>query len=139
MNATIFVPCEFRASHGLPVRPEQHWHTYRVVVGLRGPVSPNTGFVADIGRVLPVLDRALKPLDNTSLNGHATLRGYGPAGELAAQFPTCEAMAHAFASALATPLNALERGVRLVRVEVQLLDDGSSSEQEYGWAVVELE
>jgi len=140
LNATIRVPFEFRACHGLLVRPEMHWHVYRVVVALAGPVSRADGFVCDMGLVHHELEQVLGSLDGATLNDNPHLKAMGEAGSLAATHPTCEAMAHAFANALQPRLNKLKDGARLTRVDVELRDEPASSTQarEYGWASVTL-
>ncbi|NIR44776.1 MAG: 6-carboxytetrahydropterin synthase QueD [Gemmatimonadetes bacterium] len=64
----------FAAAHHLPKAPEGHkcrrlhGHSYRVEVGVRGPVNPETGWLIDYGAI----DTAVKPviarLDHRTLN-----------------------------------------------------------------------
>lgn len=53
MNLTIFKTFSFEASHVLPKHPGHcsrlHGHSWKLTVGVSGPVDPETGFVVDYG------------------------------------------------------------------------------------------
>jgi len=64
----------FEAAHRLPHVPENHrchrmhGHSYRVELRLKGPVDPQTGFVADFFAIEAAFGPLLKKLDHHCLN-----------------------------------------------------------------------
>lgn len=64
----------FEAAHSLPNVPEghrcrrMHGHSYRVQVGIEGPVDPLTGFVVDFFDVEAAFAPLMERLDHHCLN-----------------------------------------------------------------------
>ena len=62
----------FDAAHRLPEHPgpckNLHGHTYRLQVGVRGPVDPKTGMVIDFGTLKRIVVDLLSELDHSYLN-----------------------------------------------------------------------
>jgi 6-pyruvoyltetrahydropterin/6-carboxytetrahydropterin synthase len=73
-----------RAAFGACANPHGHGHNYRLEVTVQAPVSQETGFSADVGRLDAVLHaEVIEPLDHQHLN-HAV-------AEFArGTVPTCE-------------------------------------------------
>lgn len=72
----IFKEFTFDAAHWLPNVPKGHkcgnlhGHTYRVLVGITGPVSEETGFVMDFGDFKKIVKQYIDDLDHSCLNDH---------------------------------------------------------------------
>lgn len=74
MASRITKSFRFDAAHWLPHVPESHkcrrlhGHTYRVVVGLEGPLDPRLGWVEDYNAVATAMEPLLAELDHHCLN-----------------------------------------------------------------------
>lgn len=70
----VFKEFTFDSAHWLPnVSPDHkcrrlHGHTYRVVVGVEGPVDDVTGFVMDFGDLKSIVKPVIDGLDHIVLN-----------------------------------------------------------------------
>ncbi len=70
----IFKEFTFDAAHWLPNVPaghkcgRMHGHTYRVVIGVEGPVDEETGFVIDFADLKGIVKPYIEDLDHTCLN-----------------------------------------------------------------------
>jgi 6-pyruvoyltetrahydropterin/6-carboxytetrahydropterin synthase len=75
----------FEAAHQLPRVPvghkcsRMHGHSYRVEIGLRGPVDPTTGWVVDFAVIDDAWSQLFRQFDHHTLNDIAGLDN-----------PTCE-------------------------------------------------
>jgi 6-pyruvoyltetrahydropterin/6-carboxytetrahydropterin synthase len=64
----------FDAAHRLPQLPATHpcaglhGHSYRITVGVRGPVDPATGWVIDFADIKAAMQPLLQQLDRRLLN-----------------------------------------------------------------------
>jgi len=73
MRITVVKEFTFDAAHNLPNHPGKckhiHGHTYRLQVGVRGSVAPETGMVADFGILKDIVKmHVVDKLDHTFLN-----------------------------------------------------------------------
>ncbi|HUC17840.1 MAG TPA: 6-carboxytetrahydropterin synthase QueD [Acetobacteraceae bacterium] len=70
----LFQSFTFEAAHRLPKVPPSHrcyamhGHSYRVVLGLEGPVDPESGFVVDFFEIEQAFSPLLARLDHHCLN-----------------------------------------------------------------------
>lgn len=86
MTTTIFKEFRFEAAHFLPNVPpghqcgRMHGHSYRIIIGVTGPVDPETGFVIDFGQLKTVVKPVVDLMDHSVLNDLL-------------QNPTCELLA----------------------------------------------
>ena len=82
---------EFEAAHRLPEHGGKckylHGHTYKLEVGVMGPVNPVTGMIADFKQLKDLVsDLVLDRLDHSCLNELGTIPGFP------ANCPTAENM-----------------------------------------------
>ena len=74
MRARITKSFHFDAAHFLPRVPEghkcsrMHGHSYRIVLGLEGPLDPQLGWVQDYGEVKAAFAPLRDRLDHVCLN-----------------------------------------------------------------------
>jgi 6-pyruvoyltetrahydropterin/6-carboxytetrahydropterin synthase len=74
MNARITKAFNFDAAHHLPHVPaghkcgRPHGHSYRVILGLEGPLHPELGWVQDYGEVKEAFAPLLERFDHHDLN-----------------------------------------------------------------------
>jgi len=70
----VFREFTFDAAHRLDGLPDGHkcarlhGHTYRLIVGVEGPLNPQVGWVADFAMIKQVVHEVLLPLDHHVLN-----------------------------------------------------------------------
>jgi 6-pyruvoyltetrahydropterin/6-carboxytetrahydropterin synthase len=106
---------ENRARFGKCANLPGHGHNYRLFITLRGPLDPETAFVADLGRLDALITRlVLDPLDHQHLN--SALPDFGP-GRIN---PSSEALVRWIHGRLA---GALPPGLDLVRVRLEEDED----------------
>jgi len=49
--------------------PNYHGHNYELIVGVKGPVDPETGFVMDIAKLKQLIkEQVVEPFDHKNLN-----------------------------------------------------------------------
>lgn len=73
MEITVVKEFTFDAAHQLPNHPGKcknvHGHTYRMQIGIKGAVDPNTGMVVDFSEVKELVNqRIINKLDHSYLN-----------------------------------------------------------------------
>lgn len=73
MEITVVKEFSFAASHFLPNHPGKcqnlHGHTYKLQVGVRGKVDPETGMVVDFGKLKDLVEKTIiEKLDHAYLN-----------------------------------------------------------------------
>jgi 6-pyruvoyltetrahydropterin/6-carboxytetrahydropterin synthase len=73
MEITVVKEFSFAASHFLPNHPGKcqnlHGHTYKLQVGVRGKVDPETGMVVDFGDLKEMVEgKIIEKLDHRHLN-----------------------------------------------------------------------
>ena len=85
MGLTLYRRAHFNAAHrlfrpdwsdeknrevfGKCSNPNYHGHNYELIVGVSGPIDPETGFVMDIGVLKQLINReVIEPLDHKNLN-----------------------------------------------------------------------
>ena len=81
MEITVVKEFTFDAAHRLPNHPGKcrslHGHTYRLQVGVKGHVDPETGMVVDFGDLKSVIERTIiNALDHSYLNEIETDKDY---------------------------------------------------------------
>jgi 6-pyruvoyltetrahydropterin/6-carboxytetrahydropterin synthase len=92
----------FEAAHHLPRVPaghkcsRMHGHSYRVEIGLRGPVDPQTGWVIDFADIDDAWTDLFRQFDHRTLNDVPGLEN-----------PTCENLCGFIWSALVRKLSHL--------------------------------
>ncbi len=90
MTIRITKAFAFDAAHHLPHVPEGHkcgrlhGHSYRVILGLEGPLHPQLGWVQDYGEVKAAFAPLYERLDHANLNEIAGLEN--PTAELLASY-----------------------------------------------------
>jgi len=73
MEITVVKEFTFDAAHYLPNHPGKckhlHGHTYRLQVGVKGPIDPETGMVTDFGILKDIVKMyVIDKLDHSFLN-----------------------------------------------------------------------
>ncbi len=73
MEITVVKEFTFDAAHKLPSHPGKcknlHGHTYRLQVGVKGPIDPETGMVVDFATVKEIVESTIvNALDHGYLN-----------------------------------------------------------------------
>lgn len=73
MGITVVKEFTFDAAHHLPNYPGKcqnlHGHTYRLQIGIKGPINPVTGMVVDFAKIKEIIRRViLDYLDHKCLN-----------------------------------------------------------------------
>ena len=73
MEITVVKEFTFDAAHKLPSHPGKcknlHGHTYRLQVGVKGPINPETGMVVDFAEVKWIVESIIiNILDHSYLN-----------------------------------------------------------------------
>ena len=73
MEITVIKEFTFDAAHKLPSHPGKcknlHGHTYRLQVGAKGPIDPETGMVVDFATVKEIVESTIvNALDHGYLN-----------------------------------------------------------------------
>lgn len=106
---------EFEAAHRLPDHPGKckylHGHSYKLEVGVSGPVDQKTGMIADFKQLKTVINEAIiDQLDHSCLNDLSSLAGFP------AENPTAETMVLWMVKQLKTRLACTGCEVSLVRL-----------------------
>ena len=123
----LCVPFKFRASHSLSVREEVHSHDWGLKVFLSRKVYRGELFVADILEIRKLIQPVLDSMEGKNLNDQFNI-------------PTCEYLCRYFLSSITHGLkmlkdaNEINEEVRLVAIQVELMEDGKSQE----WGSVKL-
>jgi 6-pyruvoyltetrahydropterin/6-carboxytetrahydropterin synthase len=113
---------ENRARFGKCANLPGHGHNYRLFVTVRGPLDPETAFVADLGRLDELVGRlVIDRLDHQHLN--SALPEFAP-GRIN---PSSEALVRWIRDQLA---GALPAGVELVRLRLEEDEDLAAEWQE---------
>ncbi len=73
MQIEVVKEFTFDSAHCLPAHPGKcknvHGHTYKLQVGFKGPINPETGMVIDFGNVKEIVkDLIIDKLDHAMLN-----------------------------------------------------------------------
>ena len=100
MEITVVKEFSFAASHFLPNHPGKcqnlHGHTYKLQVGVRGKVDPETGMVVDFGKLKNLVEKTIiEKLDHGYLNtmgGRAKDKGDKDLQTFPHNLPTAELM-----------------------------------------------
>jgi len=98
MEITVVKEFTFDAAHYLPNHPGKcqntHGHTYRLQIGVKGPVDIEEGMVMDFGMLKDVVnDYIVEYLDHKYLNNFAGKSlPNAPHGKIFPHIPTAEAM-----------------------------------------------
>ena len=132
----VRVSIYFQGKHSLPMRSELHPHTWEVELSVSGPLNPETGMVCDMLELHEFFKPHVMAMDQWNLHEFPGFQNQPGLVGLAAQFPTCDTIAHYLLWKTVPEFRANNRfkGLRISQIRVSIFEP--DEQEPWGRAVI---